>query len=145
MMLELWRVRYDRKHGWFEYLLLAAAVFRLVIMLLPVNEWNRVVPLQPWSTIRNMPLTLVGLGVAYLIMRDARKTGDSTFIWIGTMILVSYACYIPVILFVQQIPMIGMLMIPKTMAYVAIGFLAYNELYRQPSRIASMMLEKPAA
>jgi hypothetical protein len=46
------------------------------------------------------------------------------------MILVSYALYIPVILFVQQVPLIGMLMIPKTMAYVAIGFIAYLNLYR---------------
>jgi hypothetical protein len=34
-----------------------------------------------------------------------------------------------VILFVQQVPMIGMLMIPKTLAYVAVGVLAYRELY----------------
>jgi len=37
-----------------------------------------------------------------------------------------------VILFVQQIPLIGMLMMPKTVAYIAIGLLAYNELYRAP-------------
>ena len=46
------------------------------------------------------------------------------------MVLFSYACYIPVILFVQQVPVIGMLMIPKTVAYVVIGFLAYNDLFR---------------
>jgi hypothetical protein len=45
------------------------------------------------------------------------------------MILVSYACYLPVILFVQQVPLIGMLMIPKTMAYLVVGFIAYFELY----------------
>ena len=49
------------------------------------------------------------------------------------MILVSFACYIPVILFVQQAPAIGMLMIPKTMAYVAIGFLAYFDLFQKPA------------
>jgi hypothetical protein len=48
------------------------------------------------------------------------------------MILLSYAMYIPVILFVQQVPIMGMLMIPKTMAYVAIGFIAYYSLYRVP-------------
>ncbi len=36
-------------------------------------------------------------------------------------------------LFVQQVPMIGMLMIPKTIAYVAIGFLAYRDLYKMGS------------
>jgi hypothetical protein len=75
-----------------------------------------------------------GLGVAYLILRDARLAHDRTFEWIGAMILVSYACYLPVILFVQQVPAIGMLMIPKTMAYVAIGFLAYLDLYKVKKR-----------
>ncbi|MFN2168517.1 MAG: hypothetical protein ACK2U9_19960, partial [Anaerolineae bacterium] len=60
----------------------------------------------------------------------AVRAKDRAFAWIGGMILVSYALYTPVILFVQQMPPIGMLMIPKTMAYVAIGFIVYFSLYR---------------
>ena len=129
LMLEVWRARFHKPYGWFGYLLLGAAVARLLLMLPEANEWNNVVPPQPWSIIRNLPLMLQGLGVAYLILRDARVAHDRTFTWIGLMILVSFACYIPVITFVQQAPIIGMLMIPKTMAYVAIAFLAYQELY----------------
>jgi hypothetical protein len=70
-------------------------------------------------------------------LRDAIAYHDTTFRWIGICILVSYACYIPVILFVQQAPVIGMLMIPKTMAYVAIGFLAYFDLHKSKKRYAS--------
>ena len=73
-----------------------------------------------------------GLGVAYLILRDARQNQDRTFTWIGISILVSYACYLPVILFVQQAPLVGMLMIPKTLAYIAVAVLAYNGLWRSP-------------
>jgi len=137
IMLEVWRVRFDKRFGWFEYLLLGAAGLRLVLMLLPVNEWSSTVPPQPWSTVRNLPLMLQGLGLAYLVLRDARAARDRTFTWIGVSILVSYACYIPVIFFVQQAPVIGMLMIPKTLAYVAIGFLAYWDLYgRRPSVVS---------
>ena len=130
LMLEVWRVRFGRKYGWFEVLLLASAAVRLLLMVPPANQWNNTVPPQPWSLYRNLPLTVLGLGVAYLMLRDARKAQDGAFTWIGIMILVSYACYIPVILFVQQVPIIGMLMIPKTMAYVAIGFIAYFDLYQ---------------
>ncbi len=140
LMLDVWRKRFNQVFGWFEYTLITAGVLRLLFMLLPVNQWNSVVPPQPWSTIRNLPLTLVGLGVAYLFLRDARAKGDRTFQWMGVMILVSYACYIPVILFVQQVPMIGMLMIPKTMAYVAIGLLAFRDFYR----LGSTQSKKPA-
>ena len=131
LMLVIWHRRYDQPYGWFGGLLFAAAAARLVIMLFPANEWNNTVPPQPWSLIRNIPLMIQGLGVAYLILRDSRKVGDRPFTWIGVMILLSYAFYIPVILFVQQMPMIGMLMIPKTMAYVGIALIAYLSLFRQ--------------
>jgi hypothetical protein len=129
LMLEVWRARFHKPYGWFGYLLLGAAVARLLLMLPAANEWNNVVPPQPWSIIRNLPLMLQGLGVAYLILRDAHVAHDRTFTWIGLMILVSFACYAPVIMFVQQAPIIGMLMIPKTLAYVAIAVLAYQDLY----------------
>lgn len=134
LVLDAWRVRYERRWGWFELLLLASAVLRLVIMALPANEWSRVTPPQPWSTIRNLPLIVLGLGTAYLILRDARSHHDRPFWWSGVMILVSYACYLPVILFVQQNPLVGMLMIPKTLAYVAIALIVYAGLYRSPLR-----------
>jgi len=130
LMLVVWRMRFNKKYGWFEYLLLAAAGARLLIMIPAANQWNNTVPPQPWSLYRNLPLMILGLGVAYLILRDARRAKDRAFTWIGIMILVSYALYIPVILFVQQVPLIGMLMIPKTMAYVAIGLIAYLNLYQ---------------
>jgi hypothetical protein len=46
------------------------------------------------------------------------------------MVVVSYAFYTPVILFAQQFPPIGMLMIPKTIAYVAIAVIAYFGLWK---------------
>jgi hypothetical protein len=71
------------------------------------------------------------LGAAYLILRDARASRDRTFAWVGLMILTSYAFYMPVIFLVQNYPLIGMLMIPKTMAYVAIAVIAYFNLFRR--------------
>lgn len=138
LMLEVWRVRFNRRYGTFEYFLLIAAATRLYMLTLSINEWWRVVPDQPWSTIRNIPLMILGLGVAYLILRDAIAKHDTTYRWIGISILVSYACYLPVILFVQQVPEIGMLMIPKTLAYLAIGFLAYFDLYQSNRRDATL-------
>jgi hypothetical protein len=135
LMLVVWHARFGKPYGWFGYLLFAAAFVRLVIMVFPANEWNNLVPPQPWGLIRNLPLMFQGLGVAYLILKDARPAGDRAFTWIGISILVSYTMYTPVILFVQQMPMIGMLMIPKTMAYLVIAFVAYNELYLSPEPI----------
>lgn len=130
LMLLIWQRRYHQPYGWLGMVLMAAAVLRLIIMLFPANEWNWVVPPQPMGVIRNLPLMIQGLGVAYLIVRDARKTGDRPFTWIGIMILLSFAFYIPVILWVQEFPLVGMLMIPKTLAYVGIAFIAYDKLFK---------------
>ena len=127
----------EHSHGQIEpeHLLLAAAALRLVLMIPATNQWNSAVPPQPWALYRNLPLMLLGLGTAYLILHDARTAQDRSFTWIAIMILVSYACYTPVILFVQQAPLIGMLMIPKTVAYVAIGLIAYFRLYRPAASV----------
>jgi hypothetical protein len=130
LVLEIWRARFGQKYGWFEYLLLAATGVRFLLMIPAANQWDSPVSPMPWAFYRNLPLVLLGVGVAFLILRDAGRTRDRAFAWIGVMILVSYACYVPVILFVQQVPLVGMLMIPKTVAYVAVGFIAYRDLYR---------------
>lgn len=130
LMADSWRARFGRGWGWPALALLAAGLARLAIMSLPQNAWESAVPPQPWSLYRNLPLIVQGLGVAALMLRDAQAQGDRLFRWIGRLILVSYACYLPVVLWVQRVPALGMLMIPKTVAYVAIAVLAYRAFYR---------------
>lgn len=133
LVLMIWHERYKMPYGWFGYLLFAAAILRFLIMVLPGNMWNSTVPPQPMSLYRNFFLTVLGLGAAYLILRDSIAAKDRAFTWMGVMIVISYALYIPVILLVQIYPMVGMLMIPKTLAYVAIGFIAYFNFFKAPS------------
>jgi len=92
IMLEAWRVRFNRRYGNFEYALLIFGAARLYMLTLPLNNWSLVVPEQPWSTIRNIPLMVQGLGLAFLVLRDALAANDTTFKWVGVSILVSYAC-----------------------------------------------------
>jgi hypothetical protein len=139
VMVFIWQRRFHKPLGWFGWLLLGAAVVRLALMAFPQNEWNSAVPPQPWSLYRNLPLMVQGLGVAFLILRDAFAARDfvagrdRAFQWVGVMILVSYAFYTPVILFVQAVPAIGMLMIPKTLAYVAIAVIGYLNFFQRPA------------
>jgi hypothetical protein len=140
LMVVMWHERFGKPYGWFGALLFAMAGLRLLMMIPAVNQWNNVVPPQPWGTLRNLPLTVLGLGVAYLFLRDALRTHDRPFVWVGGLIILSYAMYTPVILFVQQAPMVGMLMIPKTLAYVAIAVVLYRSLYvRQPAAAAAFV------
>lgn len=129
LILIVWHKRFEKPYGWFGILLFTAAAARLVIMTFPQNNWSQSIPPQGWSLARNLPLMLQGLGVTYLILRDAAKQRDRVFKRIGWMIIVSYTFYTPVILFVGAVPLLGMLMIPKTMAYVAIAWIGYTRLF----------------
>lgn len=39
-------------------------------------------------------------------------------IGIGVAVIISFLCYFPVVLFAKKKPIVGMLMIPKTVAYM---------------------------
>ena len=129
LLVLVWKARYNQPDSWLPTLLLAAGVVRLIFMALPGNEWGNPVPPHPMSLYRNIPLMIQGVGLLGLIFHHAYKSDDATFKQIGWMITVSFAFYIPVILFARQIPLIGMLMIPKTCAYLAIAWIAYRGLW----------------
>jgi hypothetical protein len=137
-MVFMWKARFNKKLGLLACLLLAAAAVRSLIMLHPANQWNSLEMQEPWYTVRNVPLILMQAGVAYLIIRDARASADRTFIWIGIMIVISLMCYAPVVALVQTYPIIALLMIPKTLAYLGIAIIAFRNLY--PSRAVAETL-----
>lgn len=131
MMVDIWRLRFNQPIGWFGWLLIATGIVRLVVMAFPQNNWGAAIPPYDWSLLRNGLLTFQGLGVMYLILRDAILAHDRSYIWIGMMIAVSYSFYAPVILWASAIPILGMLMIPKTLAYLGVAFIGFNAYYRQ--------------
>jgi hypothetical protein len=131
LMLDIWRLRYNKPLGIFGGVLLAAGIVRLVVMAFPQNQWGQIVAPYDWSLLRNALLVVQGLGVVYLILRDAIRAGDTPFKWIGVMIAFSYAFYAPVILWSAQVPMLGMLMIPKTCAYIAVAIIGYRAIFQR--------------
>lgn len=129
LFVYVWQARYRRPANWFTNLLLAAGVLRLMLMALPANDWGSLTPPYPMSLYRNLPLIVQGVGVIGLFFYSAARARDTLFQWVGVWIAVSYAFYIPVILFAHRAPLLGLLMIPKTCAYLAVAWLAYRRLW----------------
>ena len=130
LLVYVWKNRFEQSLNIFTYFLLGTGVLRLILMTLPGNDWGSIIPPQPMSLVRNAPLVVQGLGIMFLIFRNAGQKNDKAFLWIGWMILASFVFYAPVILFVQKFPLIGMLMIPKTCAYLVIAIIAYKNLWK---------------
>ena len=129
LMVDIWRLRFQKPLGWAGWLLLGAGLVRLLVMAFPQNQWGQVIAPYNWSLLRNAFLVIQGVGVLILILRDASAASDSTFTWIGGMVTLSFLFYTPVILWAAQIPWLGMLMIPKTCAYVGVAILGYRAYF----------------
>jgi hypothetical protein len=117
-----------RRWGPFEQALLVVLLLRLVLLTFPQNAWGQVVTPQPWSMLRNLPLLVLTLGVGGLYLRGAGRVEQRWQRMIGALLLASVLCYLPVVLWIQKIPLLGLLMIPKSLAYLAVAMIVYRRL-----------------
>ncbi len=131
LVAEIWRQRFNRKRDYLWWSLIMTGFIRLAIMIPSANQWGSTVPPFAWSLARNIPLMIQGIGVAMLLLVHGIRHKDRFIVKVSIMIFISYLCYTPVILYVQKLPMLGMLMIPKTLAYVVIAILAYSLFNRK--------------
>ena len=77
---------------------------------------------------RNIPFTVLGALIVVLFYRSAKETGDRPFRFLWLTVVISFGCYLPVVLFADRIPAVGMLMIPKTCAYVWVVLIGYKAM-----------------
>jgi len=139
LLLEVWRLYYGQTRGVIYYALLSLSFLRLGIFLFKQNEWDQVVPPYEWSVIRNAPLMVQGFGIMALTLwsstlrsRDRRSAGKPPtdfFAHLMRYVFFSFFFYVPVVFFVQQYPALGMLMVPKTLMYLAMARLTVNEYF----------------
>lgn len=131
LLYYVWRSRYEieGKTG-ITAAVYALSALRVILCLMPQNRWLSADAPLAWGIYRNIPFALLGLLIILLFYRSAREHEDKAFRWMWLTIVLSFGFYIPVVLWADTIPMIGMLMIPKTCAYVwtvLIGYFAMKK------------------
>ncbi len=92
------------------------AAVRIVLCCLPQNAWVSENPPLLWGILRNIPFVIMGVMCVILWAISAKEDKPLCFLWM--YVLLSFAFYIPVVLFAQSVPIIGMLMLPKTVMYI---------------------------
>ncbi|MCI1722894.1 MAG: hypothetical protein LKM41_08810 [Lachnospiraceae bacterium] len=129
LLYYVWRLRYQvsGKSG------ITAAVWilsisRIVLCLMPQNGWTRADAPLSWGIYRNIPFALLGILIIVLFFRSARQKEDRPFRFLWLTVVLSFAFYIPVVLFADSVPAVGALMIPKTCAYVWTVVIGYRAM-----------------
>lgn len=126
LLYYVWRQRYHIKgRGGLTAIVYILAGLRIVLCMLPQNQWLCADTPLSWGVYRNIPFVLLGLLIIVLFCRSAARHRDRAFRWMWLTITLSFGFYIPVVLWADTVPLIGMLMIPKTCAYVWTVLIGY--------------------
>ncbi|MBE7071026.1 MAG: hypothetical protein E7386_11110 [Ruminococcaceae bacterium] len=131
-MLRLRIVPQDVKFVFYSLIILAAV--RIVLCLIPANNWFKEEGSFKWAVIRNIPLVIMGiLVIGYLLsvmnmyltqyhglrgMNDLVLARFKFYPVTAALVGLSFLFYIPVALFGRKKPKLGILMIPKTICYI---------------------------
>ena len=132
LLYYVWRQRYQikGKQGLTAAMYILAGL-RIILCMMPQNRWLSAEAPLSWGIYRNIPFALLGLLVIVLFYRSAKEYEDKAFRWMWLTIVLSFGFYIPVVLWADTIPMIGMLMIPKTCAYVWTVLIGYSAMKQE--------------
>lgn len=132
LLYYVWRERYEIKGQ--KNLTIAVYLFaaiRIALCMMPQNNWLSADAPLSWGIYRNIPFAVIGLITIVLFYTSAKQNNDIAFKWVWMTIVLSFGFYIPVVLWADAIPMIGMLMIPKTCAYVWTVVIGYNAMKKE--------------
>lgn len=132
ILYHIWRIRYNvkgQKNTTIAIYLLA--LLRIVLCFFPQNAWTSSAAPLSWGIYRNIPFTLMGILIIVLFYKSSREHNDKLFKNMWLTIVISFGFYIPVVLFADMVPMIGMLMIPKTLSYVWTVWIGYHAMKKE--------------
>lgn len=102
--------------NYISYLVYAIVIIRIILCLMPQNKWLEKDANNPWRIWRNIPFLILGLIVATLFFIYRKDFPQFGLMWIA--ILMSYAFYLPVVIWAGKTPKVGMLMLPKSCTYI---------------------------
>jgi len=125
----IWRKRYNiTKQNGLTISMIVLAVVRIALCLAPQNAWTSPAAPLVWGIYRNIPFAIMGIIIIVLFYQQSHKNNDKSFRFMWLAITLSFAFYVPVVLFAKEFPPIGALMLPKTLAYVWIVWMGFSEM-----------------
>ncbi len=128
ILYHIWRQRYNiegRKGLTFS--IYALSIIRIALCFFPQNDWLNYNAPVSWGIYRNLPFAIMGIIIICIFYSEVKKHGDKNFKFMWLAIVLSFALYMPVVLWATTIRWIGILMIPKTLAYVWIAIMGFKE------------------
>ena len=122
LLYEIWKGYYQVKgNRKLQTALWALLALRVGLCLFPQNGWLQNSSDMTWGILRNVPFVALGgiiCGLYYQKRGEAGPGGDRSFRFLWLLILLSFLFYLPVAVAAGILPILGMLMLPKTVCYI---------------------------
>lgn len=128
ILYKIWKKRFDiRSSKKLDLTMYLLAAIRIILCFFPQNQWFVNNPPVSWGIYRNIPFAIMGIIMIYLLYSYGAKNKDKDYKNLGIAVTLSFGFYLPVVLWASENFFVGMLMIPKTLAYVWVVLIGYKE------------------
>ena len=115
-------VRYKKNPPmWLHIIYGLLFVVRIILVALPQNNWYGDSP-YTWNIYRNIPFVI--MGIIFIVMSFIYCKGDKYFKWMWLLVILSFVFYLVTALGATYVPMLGLMMLPKTICYMVIFIFA---------------------
>lgn len=100
-------------------------IIRVILCMLPGNAWVTNDGTILYAILRNIPFLILGIIICILYFKN--KSSEFKHTWL--YVLLSFLFYMPVVVGTYYLPILGMLMIPKTICYILM-ILEFNKVVK---------------
>ena len=113
------KIRYQRKMPIaLDLSIYALAIVRIVLCLLPANEWTSAEAPYLWGIYRNIPFVIMGIMMVIITYLWTKEQNDKPFKLAFLAISLSFIFYIMTVTLTVVNTLFGLMMLPKTICYV---------------------------
>ena len=113
-----------------EILFYLFGVVRIILCLMPQNQWAIANPPVMWNLYRNVPFFAIGIILIILFVKEINIKKDRDFIFMPIAILLSFLFYIPVIVWQDSSVLIRGFIMLTSLNYLWIIWMGYSDLRR---------------
>ena len=104
------------------------AIIRIILCMLPQNNWITNEGSLMMGIIRNIPFTIMGLIIIVIYYKKRAEYKEFKHVWLN--VLLSFVFYLIVVLGTETVPALGAFMIPKTVCYILI-IVAFTKMIKK--------------